>query len=182
MRELKKSFFQTILQLTVLAYFFRQSARFSTGDDLTLSLNQLYNLPAYLTVNSHHPHRNHQSENQDSHLSLVYRTKEASQYLDDIRILNLINRIDHQESSTTNNNTSNLTIPYLIVAPATSFASTSSKDLINLSETRLLLNSIELNWSNQFTKEVIISSQPSNHSLVTIQFLRILKWISICKQ
>ena len=179
MREIKKSFFQSFLQLTILVYFFRQSTRFST--DLVLSnlnnqinTNDLYNLPAHLShpldlirfnnniENTLHRYNNINNINNSNHnhilsdtdhLNRYYRIKESRQYVNDIRLLNLIHKIDQNSNSSNTQSQITVTLPYLFIAPA-SFASSNinPKELRNLSETTLLINSIELNWNTQLTK------------------------------
>ncbi len=185
MRENKKNFFHSLLQLTILVYFFRQSTRLSTDlllnnnvdsyssspttanrpfllnyNQLLLSVYDSIDLQTSSSISNSLSSTNNNynnSRNTNHSISAQYTLKESRQYVDDLRILNLINKINNtaahleQQQQNQSNNFS------FFVAPATySNPTTSHKELINLSETRLLLNSIELNWNNQLTKEVIL--------------------------
>jgi hypothetical protein len=189
MREFKKSFLPTLLQLSILVYFLRHSTRL--GSDLTattiastaavagfnrIGFDYFYlNLPVSI---SHHEDSLHGEldllrlnfnslSNQDSTSSRIinqytngnYLPKETRQYLNDLGVLNLINKINQTaELGQNNSNPLNSNFNFhqrIFIAPASfSESAPNPKDSRDLSETRLLLNSIELNWNNQLTKEV----------------------------
>lgn len=143
MRDFKKYFFESLIQLTVLANLLRQNSHhydYINEVDYVVPMNTAGELDLLLSNQRYHRHYSINQTNTNMSLDHNYRTKEQNEaYMNTVRSLNR-----HRD---------------LFVAPA-SFVSTSTnpKDLINLSETRLLLlNSIEFN--NQLSKEV---STPKN--------------------
>jgi hypothetical protein len=148
--------------------------------------NDLYNLPTVqhysslpqqqlhgelelLRLNSRINSNNNQNQNRNisesvssEYLNSNYRIKESRQYLNDISLLNLIQKINqtnHVDSTNFSHFERNLHPDIIFIAPASfSESNNNPKEIRNLSETRLLLNSIELNWNNQLTKEVIFQN------------------------
>jgi len=186
MRDLKKYFFQSLLQLTILATVFRQNSRYT---NLTSNTN-----------NNHHHHHNHNNNssniflddsysnylsssernstigqldllllrqnfnlnytasdlNENSHafLNANYRSKEAISYLKDLRLINLLNS-HYVTPFAILNNPLPAHSPNLFLLPA-SFLNNSNnnqKSIVDLQETRFLLNSIELNLNNPILKK-----------------------------
>jgi hypothetical protein len=138
--------------------------------------NDLYNLPAPPSIHQHSPqlygelellrltnninnrinnNRNSQINESSEYLNSNYRIKESRQYLNDISLLNLIQKINQTDYEHNFTQFGRNIHQQIFVAPASFSESTANpKEIRNLSETRLLLNSIELNWNNQLTKEV----------------------------
>jgi hypothetical protein len=170
MREFKKYFFETLIQLTILANVFRENNRhttninfnnnnnnYSINNDLltqTYSSNELELLLLNDNLNNFN--------NNQSDLNNNYRVKETEQYLNDIRSIERLNKLLNRPPSSPSYTDSNLIAPntnnHLFIAPASfSYNTNNQKDLNRLGETRLLLNSIEANSNsnnNQFSKEV----------------------------
>lgn len=157
MRELKKNFFLHLLQLTILAYFFRQSTRFSSPFDYSSDLLLTSSISS--TIQRRLYQSNEEAENSIFNRSTdQVRLKETRQYLNDIRLLNLIKKLNSTEQQNNFNTTQHIAPiqPFLFILPALADPTSYHKSIINQSETRLLLNSIELNRNNnrQLTKDI----------------------------
>ena len=192
MRDFKKYFFQSLLQLTILATVFRQNSRYT-------------NLTSNTNNNHHHNHNNNSSniflddsysnylsssernstigqldllllrqnfnlnytasdlnENSHAYLNANYRSKEAISYLKDLRLINLLNS-HYVTPFAILNNPLPAHSPNLFLLPA-SFLNNSNnnqKSVVDLQETRFLLNSIELNLNNPILKKVILGWKKS---------------------
>lgn len=132
MREFKKHFFEGLLQLTILATLLRHN----TYDELNLITNS----PLAFEQDD---------DNLRTYLDLKLAPSNTS---DELRLLN---RLSAQQLRPPSPPPLVLPPQQFIVAPVYRYLNNSTqKDIINLSETRLLLNSIEFN-NNQLTKEVI---------------------------
>jgi hypothetical protein len=168
MKDFKKYFFETLIQLAVLANVFRENSRHTEPLNTISSRSQSYLGGVFQTIEINSTstseldylllNDNQYSIYQDVDNNSVYLNdnrfiaKEAATYLNDIRLLQRFNnRLDPRRIIGHNNINNN----FLFVAPASfSYANNNQKELSRLSETRLLLNSIEANLNNnQFNKE-----------------------------
>ena len=181
MRDFKKYFFQSLLQLTILATVFRQNSRYTnlinhnSHNNNNIFLDDSYS--NYLSSSEHNStigqldllllRENYFNSNysaldlnESSHtfLNSNYRSKETFSYLKDLRLINLLNRHDTQLSSpfALLNNPVTVHSPNLLLLPASFLNNTNNqKSVVDLTETRFLLNSIELNLNNPILKKVI---------------------------
>lgn len=142
MRGHKKYFFVSLIQLTLLANVFRQNNRFTSFDESLL--NHESNFTFLITplddqgfFNSlSFPETNFTHEETNS-------AKEIQSYLNELRVIDRINRLTspvltrQQES--------------IVIQPASAIYGENQKAIIDLSETRILLNSIEMNAHNNHT-------------------------------
>lgn len=161
MRDFKKHFFTSLIQLTILANVFRQNSRYSnlindshsnyflTSDSNTTLLDGQLDL-ILLRDNSHFNSRFDDTSRSTSNLNNNYRTKETLSYLKDLKLINLLNRYNLSPSFTSFNHNPILLLP----ASFLNSTNTNQKDIGDLTETRLLLNSIELNLNNPTLKKV----------------------------
>ena len=166
MRDFKKYFFETLIQLAILANVFRGNNRHPTDVNhnvmQTIELNSTSSELDYLFLSNniyspaappfyHYPQNfSTEIENDNNYMNSNFRGKEAQSYVNDIRWIQRLNRLGSRQSPSPISNTQN----FLFVAPASfSYNSNNQKELNRLSETRLLLNSIETS-NNQFNKEV----------------------------
>jgi hypothetical protein len=181
MRDFKKHFFQSLLQLTILATVFRQNSRYtnlinhnctnnnniffndSYSDYLSSSENNSTIGQLDLLLLREHFNSNYSSldlnEHSHAYLNSNYRSKETFSFLKDLRIINLLNRHSLQLSSPfaiLNNPIPAVHTQNLLLLPA-SFLNNSNnhKSVVDLTETRFLLNSIELNLNNPILKKVL---------------------------
>ena len=173
MREFKKYFFETLIQLAVLANVFRGTTRHSThlmergGVLQTIELNSTSGELDYLflseNLNLNTAYQNNFSNEDDNinmnYVNSNYGVKEAEAFMNDIRFIQRMNRLATSRHSPNRNIPSPLTgnnQNFLFVAPASfSYTNNNQKELSRLSEARLLLNSLEqANNNNQFSKEV----------------------------
>lgn len=146
MREFKKYFFEGLLQLSILAALLRHNSIY-----LPSAGNEHLDLQEYMGLSI---------ENEFGHLEVS-----SADYLDKFDLaLNTSSRLNDEElrrlSRLNARIQQQVRLPQrqpaqrIIVAPSYFYLNNSNqKDIINLSETRLLLNSIEFN-NNQLTKEV----------------------------
>ena len=144
MRDLKKYFFESLIQLTVLAGLFRQNCRYDDTIDEFSHYNQ--NNPIFTEQNSNLTAidllLNNNNNNYLNIHSNLTRQKELEFYLRDIQLAKRLNK---------------LSIPNqrLILLPASFLEGTNNqKEALELSETRILLNSIELNNNNPTLRKV----------------------------
>lgn len=157
MRDFKKHFFETLIQLTILANVFRQNNHpFSTtspeGDhqqyplffpNLTQqSFQSQYTEPDLLFLQDiFNVSTCIDNLNQEN-----YRVKEVRSYFNE---LNLINRQNQQLSRALPFQRQESQLPNIVLQPASAiYPSNNHKRIIDLSETRILLNSLELNANN----------------------------------
>ena len=179
MKDFKRYFFETLIQLAILANVFRENSRHSMPAISSRSRNylsgvlQTIELDAtggefdYLLLNDMNRHPSHTFygndmtsqpfENSSDFMNENYRIKETDTYLNDIRLLQRFNRLNSRHTPSGNSrNVAGQMNNFLFVAPASfSYTNSNQKELSRLSETRLLFNSIEANInSNQFNKEV----------------------------
>lgn len=150
MREFKKYFFEGLLQLTILATLLRNQSPYHNN---------------YMRNNGHDRPYVLGGERNFSLEQLSYLGGRNANYLDKIDLvddsshaseeLRRLNRLLELETTPAPPALApRLRLPPLTVAPSFFFMNNNNqKDVINLSETRLLLNSIEFN-NNQLTKEV----------------------------
>lgn len=145
MRGHKKYFFVSLIQLTLLANVFRQNNRFTSFDESLLNHesnftflltpldgqgDSFFNTWPLSDTNFTHEEINH--------------AKEIQSYLNELRVIDRLNR---------------LTVPAItrqrepiVIRPASAiYAGGNQKAIIDLSETRILLNSIEMNAHNNHT-------------------------------
>ena len=150
MRNFKKYFFESLLQLTILATVFRQNSRFSDNsrqfNDSTTHVtasekNRTFGQLDLLFLNDNFNQFNETSH----HLNNQYRHKELAIIHKDLKLLNILNTLQIQPNSN------------LILLPASFLNNTNNnqRNIVDLTETRLLLNSIELNLNNPTLKKVI---------------------------
>jgi hypothetical protein len=178
MKEFKKYFFETLIQLAILANVFRENGRYtvpeapsitsgsnylgrvfqtieldSNGGDLDyLFLNDNIS-NRYSQYNEGHDHNSTNFNSSDFSMENGnYINKQTDTYLNDIRFFRRLNSRSNPNTQTRVGNMNN----FLFIAPATfSYTNSNQKELNRLSETRLLFNSIEANINNnQFSKEV----------------------------
>lgn len=155
MRNFKKYFFESLIQLTILANVFRQNNQFTSltepyfaepGNNyqyspLSYSIQNRYISGEIdlLLLNEDRLNglaRNHSTENQES-LNNNYALKETQSYFDEMRMIDRLNRLTRPST------------PQMIVQPASALCMVNNhKQTIDVSETRTLLNSIELNALN----------------------------------
>lgn len=125
MREFKKYFFEGLLQLTILATLLRHNVY--DHDYLDMDIYERGNL----------------TRQELAYLDHKLKPDPSSQLRSELRRLDRLN--------------ARIQPPHDLVVAAPSYFymnNSNQKEIINLSETRLLLNSIEFN-NNQLTKEVI---------------------------
>ena len=158
MRDFKKFFFTSLLQLTILANVFRQNSRYSnlindsnsnlflTSDQNNTTLGQL----DLILLRHSTSHFNQFNDTSQSNLNNYYRTKETLAYQKDLHLINLLNRYNLSSTFTNFNQNPILLLP----ASFLNSSSNNQKDISDLTETRLLLNSIELNFNNPTLKKV----------------------------
>jgi hypothetical protein len=178
MKEFKKYFFETLIQLAILANVFRENGRYSIRDAVsssngrsylgrvfqTIELNSTRGNLDYLFLNDNISNDRYSQYSQEldsdfnsSDFSMEnsnYINKETDAYINDMRFLRRLNsRSSNTNSRSQVGNMNN----FLFVAPASfSYNNNNQKELNRLSETRLLFNSIEQQQqsNNQFNKEV----------------------------
>ena len=179
MKEFKKYFFETLIQLAILANVFRENGRYSIHDAVsssngrsylgrvfqTIELNSTRGNSDYLFLNENISNDRYSQYSQDldvrdfnsSDFSMEnsnYINKETDAHINDIRFLR---RLNSRSSNTNSHNHVGNMNNFLFVAPASfSYNNNNQKELNRLSETRLLFNSIEQQQqsNNQFNKEV----------------------------
>jgi hypothetical protein len=163
MRDFKKYFFESLLQLTILASVFRQNSRFTlitNNNNLNDSLIRSYSrtFEQYSTIGQldflFYRENLNQTSNSINETSGSYRSKEIISNLKDLQTINIFNRFNLH---TLNNQIPNIPSQNLLLLPASFLNNTTNnqKGLVDLTETRLLLNSIELNLNNPILKKVI---------------------------
>ncbi len=165
MRDFKKYFFESLLQLTILASVFRQNSRFTfitnnNNNNLNDSLIRSYTrtFEPYSTIGQldflFYRENLNQTNNLINETSGSYRSKEIISNLKDLQAINIFNRFNLHPL---NNQIPNIPSQNLLLLPASFLNNTTSnqKGLVDLTETRLLLNSIELNLNNPILKKVI---------------------------
>lgn len=180
MRDFKKHFFETLIQLTILANVFRHNNHpFSTtspeGDHqhyplFNLNLSQQsfqsqYTEPDLLFLQDNFNF----SATIDNLNQENYRVKEVRSYFNE---LNLINRQNQQLSRALPIPRQETLLPNIVLQPASAiYPSNNHKRIIDLSETRILLNSLELNANNnnslrKVSSHFIYSNSNSNTFLM----------------
>lgn len=156
MRDFKKHFFETLIQLTILANVFRQnnhpfSPASPESDDQQYPL---FNLNSQQSFQSQYtePDLLFLQDNFNFSASIDnlnqenYRVKEVRSFFNE---LNLINRQNQQLSRALPIPRPEPQLPNIVLQPASAiYPSNNHKRIIDLSETRILLNSLELNANN----------------------------------
>ena len=157
MREFKKHFFETLIQLTILVNVFRLNNHpFSTtsqeNDDqqyplFNLNLSQQSFQRQYTELDLLFLQDNFIfSASIDNLNQENYLVKEVRSYFNE---LNLINRQNQQLSRALPIPRPEPQLPNIVVQPASAiYPSNNHKRIIDLSETRILLNSLEFNANN----------------------------------
>lgn len=169
MRNFKKYFFESLIQLTILANVFRQNNQFTSligdpffsdqfnsnryftylstpvnqtsGDLDLLLLNE--NLNLHLVSNS----SSSQQQNEQEFMNSNSRVKEAQSYFDESRAIERLDRLTRPDSPLRIRQPANI-----VLQPASAiYLSNNHKGIIDLSEMRILLNSLELNAQNDHT-------------------------------
>jgi len=159
MRNFKKYFFESLIQLTILANVFRQNNRYTSLTGVPFFTNQFetnhFSFPAQnytsgdlelllLNENLNHPltieHPNNQELSSTTHL-----IKEA-EYSENIAIERLyrLTRPDLPQSIV-------IQRPIVLQPASAVYNSCQQKGVIDRSEMRILLNSLELNYQNNNT-------------------------------
>ena len=178
MKEFKKYFFETLIQLAILANVFRENSRFTVPEASSIASGPGYSGRVFQTIeldsnggdldylflnnnisnrysqyNEGHDHNSTNFNSSDFSMDHgSYINKQTDTYLNEIQFLRRLNSRSNPNTRTRVGNMNN----FLFVAPATfSYTNNNQKELNRLSETRLLFNSIEANINNnQFSKEV----------------------------
>jgi hypothetical protein len=154
MREFKKYFFESIIQLTILANVFKQYNRFNQLDEPmfnsfhdAIAAGDLNMLMRTENFNQNNRSSNNGSLESDTFLNYNYRVKETQSYMNELKLIDRLNRLTSSAS---------LSNPNLILFPASYIDNSNNnpKELNDLSETRILLNSIELNPNNHTLRKV----------------------------
>lgn len=149
MRHFKKYFFESLIQLTILATVFRQNSRFSELDSEPL-FNQensfnYFNGPGKNINGSLYG----ESHDQFEFLDNINRAKDTENLFNELRRQRRSNQLVEQGVRSRNQQN-------IVLQPASAFyPMDNQKRIIDHTETRILLNSIELNNNNnrQFRKE-----------------------------
>jgi hypothetical protein len=165
MRDFKKYFFETLIQLTILANVFRQNYQpitttAPTTTTTTTSNSNAYHFHSLLNNNFNISQGDYTEQDllflrENLNLAFVdnlnrdsYRAKEIQSYLNELNFINNQNQQLTRRLSI-RRPVSQQQFPNIVIQPASAiYPNNNHKQIIDLSETRILLNSLELNANN----------------------------------